>query len=199
MPDLLDLIEFDIWHLYITKHSRTNRIPAFLRLVREGLIRNDSLYWKLIRASYEDSEQLYRSLKDLGHLLYPDNRPLHHDLMMIPEEKEHLDSMPDEFFVFRGVSARSHYGWSWTTDRDVAEWYACRSVKGKRKPTLLLGKVRKAHVIAYLGSAESEFIVAPAHVTMLGYERVTKTFDGFPHPSIITGEEDGLHNLLPPT
>ncbi|MGY0715233.1 hypothetical protein [Azospirillum argentinense] len=194
MPDFLDLVDFDIWYRYIAKHSRTNRIPAFLRLVREGLIQNDLMYWGLLRASYEDSEQLYRSLKHLEDLFYPTDRPIHHDLMMLSEEREHLESMPDEFFVFRGVSARSHCGWSWTTDRAVAEWFACRSVMGKRKPTLLLGKVQKAQVIAYLGGAESEFIVAPAHVTILGYERVTKTFDRFPHPSIVTGEGDVLHN-----
>jgi hypothetical protein len=88
-----------------------------------------------------------------------------------PEDKAFYDSLPDEFAVFRGCHSFNEQGFSWTTDREVAERFALRMAIDKEY-ILLQGMVRKTDVIcAYDNREEKEILVLPKKVIIVGRER----------------------------
>jgi len=79
--------------------------------------------------------------------------------------------LPDEFAVFRGCHSFNEQGFSWTTDREVAERFALRMAIDKEY-ILLQGMVRKTDVIcAYDNRSEKEILVLPKKVIIVGRER----------------------------
>ena len=88
-----------------------------------------------------------------------------------PEDKAFYDILPDEFAVFRGCHSFNEQGFSWTTDREVAERFALRMAIDKEY-ILLQGMVRKTDVIcAYDNRSEKEILVLPKKVIIVGRER----------------------------
>ena len=88
-----------------------------------------------------------------------------------PEDKAFYLSLPDEFAVFRGCHSFNEQGFSWTTDREVAERFALRMAIDKEY-ILLQGMVRKTDVIcAYDNRSEKEILVLPKKVIIVGRER----------------------------
>jgi len=88
-----------------------------------------------------------------------------------PEDKTFYDSLPDEFAVFRGCHSFNEQGFSWTTDKEVAERFALRMAIDKEY-ILLQGMVRKTDVIcAYDNRHEKEILVLPKKVIIVGRER----------------------------
>jgi len=88
-----------------------------------------------------------------------------------PEDKAFYLSLPDEFAVFRGCHSFNEQGFSWTTDREVAERFALRMAIDKEY-ILLQGMVRKTDVIcAYDNREEKEILVLPKKVIIVGRER----------------------------
>jgi hypothetical protein len=83
-----------------------------------------------------------------------------------PEDKRFFRSLPDRVTIYRGVARPGrHIGISWTTDRQVAEWFAGRHTLGGGVPTLLSGHVYKRNIIAAIaGRGEREVIALPRHV-----------------------------------
>ena len=88
-----------------------------------------------------------------------------------PEDKAFYLSLPDEFAVFRGCHSFNEQGFSWTTDKEVAERFALRMAIDKEY-ILLQGMVRKTDVIcAYDNRSEKEILVLPKKVIIVGRER----------------------------
>jgi hypothetical protein len=68
--------------------------------------------------------------------------------------------------VFQGCTAARDDGWSWTTDRDVAEWFAYRfaDLEGS-DPVVRATLVPKGHIFAYFTRRhEHEVLIDPRHV-----------------------------------
>jgi hypothetical protein len=85
---------------------------------------------------------------------------------MEPENKERLASLPERVTIYRGQLAARRAGISWTTDREVAEWFARRwAMMLGGEPELISGHVERSNVIAaFTGRNESEVLVLPRHV-----------------------------------
>lgn len=84
---------------------------------------------------------------------------------MEDDEKAAFEAMPDEIVIYRGAIAElNEDGWSWTTDRAKAHWFAKRGFGGEER-VVLKATVAKANVLAYLtGRNESEIVVDPDNV-----------------------------------
>jgi hypothetical protein len=78
--------------------------------------------------------------------------------------------------VYRGVGSADYAeGLSWTLDRRKAVWFAERyaGVEGRDSPTVLTGIVRYLDVVGYFtGRGESEFVVLPENVEIVGRTRL---------------------------
>ena len=78
-------------------------------------------------------------------------------------------SLPDKILVYQGRTETNDDGWSWTTKRDTAVWFANRFARfDKDRPWLTIGTVDKANVKAYLlARNEFEILVDPGYVEIL--------------------------------
>lgn len=82
--------------------------------------------------------------------------------LMDPESLEVFTSLPDEVTAWRGVSSASRYqqrGFSWTMDRDRAEWFAYANT-GSGEPSLIEARVKRQAVLMY-STFEDELVLNP--------------------------------------
>jgi len=84
--------------------------------------------------------------------------------ILVGEDRNFYDSLPDRFTVYRGCAGVSlehaRAGICWTTKRDIAEWFADRSADRNARPVLISARVRKADVLL-TKAAECEVVAIP--------------------------------------
>lgn len=156
------------WGEYIVIHERPWRLEALLDVADEM---TDTEYWETVADVWTDSENIWQNLDEWGELLR-DRRP-GHEAMMSDDDRWHFDALPDEITIWRGHRDWNQDGWSWTVDRDKAEWFARRLADPDDEMLVTEARVDKADVIAYFeGRGESEIVVDPelvrhVHVVIL--------------------------------
>ena len=82
--------------------------------------------------------------------------------LMPAEDREAAKSFPAEVIAWRGASSFSRFlerGFSWTTDRNQAEWFAHTNAYSG-EPRLLEARVRKNSILMY-SSFEHELVLNP--------------------------------------
>jgi hypothetical protein len=143
------------WHSYIFLHERPYRVHAFIDIAADM---TDTQYWHNLASIWIDSENIRQNPQVWQHLLRS-KRP-EREAIMDDEEREALAAMPGLIPVYQGHTAKAHDGWSWTTDRAKAEWFARRfSDFENSAPMLTTGVVYKRLVIAYFtGRGENEIV-----------------------------------------
>jgi hypothetical protein len=187
----------DDWHSYVFLHERPFRSDAFGD-IEENL--SDEEYWSLLSNVWMDTENLHQWGDDLIHkLLVGSGRPGRRKWMMDAEDKKALAQESEYITVYRGHQGINQTGWSWTTDKAMAERLAKRLLVRDRLPYITTGRVRKKKVVAYLlGRGESEIIVNPNDVLEKEIKRADVThrvswrFDDEPsqNPFNMESEED---------
>ena len=154
------------WYTAIWLHERPFRAHAFAGLQSKM---HHAEYWELLGLVWCDSENIWQ----WGYLaaeLLGSRRPARR-FMMDPEEREALAALPDTFTVYRGLTVPQgvKQGWSWTLDKDKAEWFSIRLIRKGNKPLVLTGEVRRSSVIAHLTRrGEAEIVVNPRDVLLPG-------------------------------
>lgn len=145
------------WHSFIYLHERPYRVGAFIEIMH---LMTDEQYWHNLSSIWIDSENIRQNPRVWEQLLRS-KRP-EREAIMDDEEREALAAMPGLIVVYQGHTKKRHDGWSWTTDKAKAEWFAQRfSDFESSAPMLTQGVVYKRSVVAYFtGRGESE-IVAP--------------------------------------
>lgn len=143
------------WHSYIYLHERPYRVDAFVSMMNRM---SDTQYWHNLASIWMDSENI-RQNPQVWQRLLRSKRP-GRMAIMDDEEREALEAMPGLIPVYQGHTAKRHDGWSWTTDRAKAEWFAQRFSDFEDSPPVLTeGVVLKRLVIAYFtGRGESEIV-----------------------------------------
>lgn len=87
------------------------------------------------------------------------------------ENRRAFDALPDRIEVYRGQEVDAPVGFSWTTNREIGEWFAHRWVMLRKRPALLSGTVRKRSVWAIeLGRDEDEVLCHPLRVSNMHQE-----------------------------
>jgi hypothetical protein len=83
--------------------------------------------------------------------------------VMEPAERELFDALPDRLTVYRGYSiAGNEHGYSWTLDRNKAEWFARRYAGSSEADGVFVAsvEVNKNEVLAYFtGRNEAEIVL----------------------------------------
>ena len=144
------------WSSYIWLHERPYRCMAFQEIM-EWM--NDATYWRLLGSIWIDSENIRQNPDEWFDLLQSDRDDREH--IMTEEEQADLAAMDAVIPVYQGHTASRDDGWSWTTERATAQWFAKRFASlEKDEPRLSIGTVAKADVLAFFSRRnESEILV----------------------------------------
>lgn len=152
---------------WVWRHARPYRVDAFEKIAAKL---SDEDYWTALAELLLDSENLWQWGTPRLRRLLEAPRPGRTDWMMDDEERATLAALPETVTVYRGYDRTNKLGWSWTTDRDKAAWFARRfaTVRGSR-PRIATATVPRANVLAYFrGRGESEVFVDPRDVKVTG-------------------------------
>lgn len=151
------------WSSYIWLHERPYRLQAFLTAMPDM---TDADYWSLLHEVWVDSENI-RQNAEVWETLLLSNRP-ERERFMSAEEHEAMVALPDPIPVFQGHTLDRDDGWSWTTDENVAVWFARRfGMLEDATPVVTVGTMPKSAVVGYLLSrSESEILGDPEEVTI---------------------------------
>ena len=160
------------WSTFIHLHERPWRFDAF-RQIEHNLSSRE--YWKLVRNVWMDCENVHQNFNGWRDVWMAEmaNR----QSVMHKDEARQLAQMGEVVEVFRGANTEEHasVGFSWTTDRERAEWFAQRYAGQGVGAFLAHGVVAKSHVIALLlARNENEIVVPPEAVTVVDVRRIRR-------------------------
>lgn len=149
------------WDLLIWLHERPYR-PTVLQEASAEI--PDKLFWPLLHDVWIDTENLHTWV----HLLkrFIKEHPTQQEQIMSAKERQKLAQMPNILRIYRGHQGHNREGWSWSTNKQQAEWFARRL--SASKAGLLEGQVPRAQVLAFFASrGEQEIVVDPSLVETL--------------------------------
>jgi hypothetical protein len=155
------------WGHYIFLHERPYRWEAFQNI--EHLIDEEKEFWELFRSVWIDSENMWQCHDVVNDLI--STRENSH-LIMDEEEKEQLSKMAECITIYRGCTSKNKNGFSWTTSKKTANWFATRL---NDRGHVLTGKIQKQKVIAFIdGRGESEIIAYANDIEIVHCSSLTK-------------------------
>lgn len=164
---LESLLEDRNWQGAMCLYQRAWRLDRFEHLATRSKyapLMTDEEYWATLGFVLIDQEDSYRQRATLSRLLIKTKRSKEsRHLLMTAEDRQMLSEMPETLSIYRGCQSFNRQGWSWTLDKDKAEWFSNRRYKGR--PIVLAGEVSKQDVLAYFsGRGESEILVQPTNI-----------------------------------
>lgn len=142
-------------------HERPHRFMAMNEHLY--LVGSDEEAWSLFAEVWIDSENLWQQDDWIREFLdtygYDESRNAMKD-----DEREFLDSLPDEVTVYRGHTWHNQEGWSWTLDFYKAFWFANRYTN-RSDPKVSFTRVRKSDILFCLhGRGEWEVVLDPDEI-----------------------------------
>ena len=166
---LAEARETQDWDSFIWIHERPWRLEALQEIAPDL---SNQKFWNLVARVWIDSENIRENYRAWDRLLRIDR--LGRQFMMDDVEQEALAQLPDVITVYQGRTGSRDDGWSWTTQRKTAEWFARRfALLEQDEAWVATGTVDKANVLAYLlGRSEAEILVAPESVIITREKRL---------------------------
>lgn len=157
------------WFGWILAHERPYRLYAFAQI--EDDIEDDATYWEVLGHIWTDSENIWQNEEDW--IEYMSAERTDRDHLMDEDERAAFAKLPDMIEIHRGYKLTERkLGMSWTTNLPQAEWFARRLIHPDERAYVVSGTVPKDKVLAYfLGRQESEIVVFPEDVTVIGTSR----------------------------
>lgn len=137
------LAECDWWG-YVWLHENSWRLDSFFNI--ENLM-SDREYWSLLGHVWLHCNAPHERFRDWLRL-WQSSRP-HQEFVMDQQERTAFAAFPDQLTIYRGVHVERGIlqGFSWTLDRQRAEWFAnCRA---KHRPFLVQAEVCRSNVRAH--------------------------------------------------
>ena len=153
------------WWQYVFIYERPYRLDALRRCRRAGLCGRE--YWEQLGMCWRDSENIRQNLPEWRMLWRADDEG--RDYATEEEARPHLAALPEQVEIYRGCCRKSDRGLAWTSDRDVAEWFARRNFHlfGRGQPYVLTGFVRRGNVLALDLGLEREIVSDRVRVTSI--------------------------------
>jgi hypothetical protein len=160
---LADASDNGDWHGYVYLHERPYRLDALLEISDEV---DDATFWSLLSGIWTDSENI-RQNQDTWNEIFDSGRGSMEN-MMKDEERAALAALPKKIKIYQGHTGDRDDGWSWTTDKSVALWFAQRFSELEGSDAQVTeATADKNDVLAYLlGRGESEILVSPEDVVI---------------------------------
>lgn len=149
--------------------ERPYRVEAFYNLIAYEC--SPRQYWKMMGELYTDSENIYQNVDIWEELLFGGHVKTLEKSFMGRENTKLFRELPDEMTIYRGTQTDYWRGFSWTLDKDKAEWFARRYSMPSDTPTLTTATVLKSDVLGYFnGRNEKEVVCHFDNVTVISHE-----------------------------
>ena len=146
-----------------TLADKPERLRCFSKIVHEIGVPSGKEFWSQFWSIWTSSENLNEDREFIEDLItFAEENNLGSSLAGLDaEERGALAQMDNTLVVYRGCYEENMDGWSWTTDRNRAEFFANRA-SGEGTRYILRSHIPKASVLAHLmGRAESEIVIDP--------------------------------------
>lgn len=134
------------WNGFVFLHERPYRLEAFME-IQDQL--NDDEYWSLLSDIWTDSENI-PEMREIWDEMLASPRAARLS-MMRDDERIEYDDLPEIITIYQGHTDDRDDGWSWTTDPDIAAWFAGRfsDIEGS-DPYVTTATVAKKDIHAFL-------------------------------------------------
>lgn len=171
---LTSYAESGSWNSYVFTHERPWRLHALVTIQHE--IEDDCQFWDLVGNVWTDTENAWQNYDEWDDVFRADRTC--RESMMDEAEQKALVAMSEEITIFRGYNAdeddeRHSTGFSWTIERERAEWFANRFASHRGTAYVATGTVSKQDVLAhFLGRGEAEIVALPEHIIVTDREAV---------------------------
>ncbi len=152
LTDICLAYEKKKWKTHVGFHQDEWKVYALNEAFVAGF--SGKTYWVLLRETWEMLHNLYGQRRTWRELLMVRMNPGPKSAMSV-SEKETFAALPPTLTLYRGARPDQVDGLSWTTDLEVAKFFAERT-----QGDVYVVKVPKSRVIMYLsGREESEVII----------------------------------------
>jgi len=163
-----EALENKKWSSYLYIHERPYRFSKFIEV--EHLM-EDKEYWENLGSIWSDSENIWQ-YKSIVAMLLTSKRE-NQKWFMDEREQEFLESLPEQFIIYRGHQGINRTGYSWTLSYWRARWFAQRF--NKNKNGVVQAIVNKKDVIgALLGRGEYEIVTLPHRLEIETCKKIGK-------------------------
>ena len=137
---------------YLWLHERAYRVESIINALNDWWKPSKKEYWELISFLWTDTENVYENKDYWEQLLFLEFSDSH--LMMDEEDTKFFNELPSTITIYRG--GVDDKGYSWTLDKEKAEWFANRF---NFDYEVFEKTINKSDVFAYLNDRnESEII-----------------------------------------
>ncbi|MGK9053117.1 hypothetical protein [Neorhizobium petrolearium] len=150
------------WEAYVFTHHRPYRVDALLEAVREV---GASRLWPLVGHVWRDSESNMQSEDEWAEIwshAYDRHGRFRkcHKRVMSAKDQRTFEAFPEILTVYRGCFSEDDViAYSWTLDREKAEWFARRK-RWNGSPVVAKVEVHKSAALAYFSDRnESEVVL----------------------------------------
>ncbi len=133
----------------VYKLDRASRMAVLMGVLEEA---DAATFWRIFLYSWSDFEFPHR-WENLIDLLRGAHRFVPPYGFMDPADQKYFDNLPDSVTIYRGFSGPFPLGASWTTDRDIAEWFARRFAENEAH--VVSGTIRKQDIWAVFTDRKS--------------------------------------------
>lgn len=148
------------WGRYVFVHYRPYRVDALLNAIQRV---GASRLWHLVGQVWRDSEDNMASAIEWGEIWshaydgkHGGFRKCFERVMGAPDRRAY-DALPEFLTCYRGCKEEHHaYGYSWTIDREKAEWFARRRIGAG---IVAKTQVHKSVVLAYFSDRKESEVV----------------------------------------
>jgi hypothetical protein len=158
------------WGSFVFLHERPWRMEAVLDILHNEPIKDMKEFWQTVGTVWTDSENIWQYMEEWEELFdraEQDSNSIH---FMDEEEREAYKRLPKRFTIYRGYhndksavhggEIYNKYGFSYSLDKEKAEWFAGRFQRRGRG--VLKRTVDKKDVFAIkLSRQEKEIIIFP--------------------------------------
>jgi hypothetical protein len=139
-------------------HDKPERIPALGEIYHDLTAES---FWYLFHEIWTNTESVFLHHQILNDMVGYHWNKTRFDFLS-DDELNTYKHLSKKIQVFRGCCQHNVNGWSWTTDRNTAEWFAHRFSMGDAEPQLVLAIIQKSDIIGlYMGRGEEEICVRP--------------------------------------
>lgn len=160
------------WGAYVFSHHRPYRVDALLSVIqRVGISR----LWRLVSDVWIDSESTMQSADEWAEIwmrAYDKHGNLRKCFKKVMGAKDLrvYETLPDIVTAYRGCfDEYDSMAYSWTLDREVAEWFAKRK-RWKGNPIVAKVEVPKSFVLAYFDGRREAEVVLDYNAGLDGYD-----------------------------
>lgn len=152
------------WQEYILLHQRKFRLEIFTKIA--GVL-TDTEYWELLSTVYQDAIHHYY-YRNTWLLLF--NAPRKNKQTLITKEaKSFISNLPDIITIYRGCAVDDHKGFSWTLNKNVAEWYThVHFIEYKFQTVIYQATIKKSDIVClFQPNLNNEVIIHPKNILTL--------------------------------